>query len=144
LRPSSARSEEIFCPVKNKLCFSLCFQTRVAVIFAFLLLKSEEEELALYDTWNKGWVTLSEKDKDARNAKLTSRKRTACMLFILPQSQYPNYVLLDVTCISTGQANPLAGASPCSYPSALVLHGAFLVTPTVLTSLTAQRRRHAS
>jgi hypothetical protein len=36
------------------------------------ILNSEDEELALYKTWNRGWATLSENDKDARNAKLQS------------------------------------------------------------------------
>ena len=36
------------------------------------ILSSEDEELALYETWNKGWAKLSENDKDAKNAKLQS------------------------------------------------------------------------
>ena len=36
------------------------------------ILSSEDEELALYETWNKGWSKLSENDKDAKNAKLQS------------------------------------------------------------------------
>ena len=36
------------------------------------ILSSEDEDLALDETWNKGWAKLSENDKDAKNAKLQS------------------------------------------------------------------------
>ena len=38
------------------------------------ILSSEDEELVLYEAWNKGWTKLSDTDKGARNAKLQSRR----------------------------------------------------------------------